>query len=283
MSKTLNFLRGTAVALMFAAPAVADDSPNADTVVANVNGKEITLGQMIIARGNLTQQYQSLPDDVLFNGILDQLVQQTLLSERLENPAPKRVELELKNQRLALEAGVVVEKLLEENVDQAAIQAIYDERFADFEGSNEFNASHILVASEDEAKAIAEDIRAGADFAETAKAKSTGPSGPNGGELGWFGPGQMVAPFEAAVEVLEVGQVSDPVQTQFGWHVIILNDTRKQQPPALEEVRPQIEAEVQRAVLEAELARLEADATVDRSGSEGIDPTLIQQFDLLEN
>ncbi len=283
MSKTLNFLRGSAVALMLATPAFADDSPNAETVVATVNGTDITLGQLIVARKGVAAQYQSLPDEVLFKGILDQMVQQTLLSTRLEGQVPKSVELELKNQRVALLAGTVVEGLLAEKMDEAAVQAAYEAKYENFEGTAEFNASHILVASEDEAKAIAETIRAGADFAETAKEKSTGPSGPNGGELGWFGPGQMVPPFEAAVEVLEVGQVSDPVQTQFGWHVITLNDTRQQQAPSLDAVRGQIEADVQRSVLEAELAKLQEAATVDLSGSEALDPAVLKQTDLLEN
>lgn len=283
MSKTLNFLRGSAVALMLATPAFADDSPNADTVVATVNGTDITLGQMIVLRANLDPQYQSLPDDVLFNGLLDQLVQQTLLASTVEGDTPKRVALALENQRTGLLAAAVLEELVAEKVDEAAIEAAYAERFAGFEGPIEFNASHILVPTEEEAVAIAADIRGGADFAETAKEKSTGPSGPNGGELGWFGAGQMVAPFEAAVEALEVGQVSDPVQTQFGWHVIILNDTRTQEAPALEDVRQQIAVEVQRSVVDAEIARIRETLTVDTSGSEGIDPALIKQVDLLEN
>lgn len=283
MSKTLNFLRGSAVALLLATPVFADDSPSADTVVASVNGTQITLGQMIAIRAGLDAQYQSLPDDVLFNGILDQLVQQALLGSVLGEDLPKRVALEIENQRLATLAGAAIQSILESKLDDAAIQAAYDIKYADFEGPREFNASHILVPTEEEAKAIAEEIRGGADFAETAKAKSTGPSGPNGGSLGWFGPGQMVAPFEAAVESLEVGGISDPVQTQFGWHVIILNDSRQQPAPTLDAVRPQLEGELQRTIIEEELAALTEAATVDRSGGEALDPTILKQFDLLEN
>ncbi|SHG97768.1 peptidylprolyl isomerase [Cognatishimia maritima] len=283
MSKTLNFLRGSAVALLLATPAFADDSPSADTVVATVNGSDITLGQMIVLRAGLDPQYQSLPDDVLFNGILDQLVQQSLLAGTFDGDTPKRVALELENQRLGLLAATVLEKVITDQVDEAAIEAAYTERFADFKGAPEFNASHILVPSQEEAQAIAEEIRNGADFAETAKEKSTGPSGPNGGELGWFGPGQMVAPFEAAVETLEVGQVSDPVETQFGWHVIILNDTRTQEAPALAAVRQDIAAELQRAAIDAEITRIREAGSVDTSGSVGMDPAVLKQVDLLEN
>ena len=283
MSKTLNFLRGSAVALMLATPAFADDSPNAETVVATVNGTEITLGQMIAVRAGLDGQYQSLPDDVLFNGILDQLVQQALLGSSFEGETPKLIALELKNQRLALMAAAVIQGVISTKIDDAAIQAAYDIQYKDFEGPREFNASHILVPTEEEAKAIAEEIRGGADFAETAKTKSTGPSGPNGGELGWFGPGQMVAPFEAAVEALEVGAISDPVQTQFGWHVIILNDSRQQEAPALDAVRQQLEGELQRTVIEEEIKRLEGTASIDKSGGEALDPSILKQADLLEN
>ncbi|MEE2946415.1 MAG: peptidylprolyl isomerase [Pseudomonadota bacterium] len=283
MSKTLNFLRGSAVALMLATPAFADDSPNAETVVATVNGTEITLGQMIAVRAGLDGQYQSLPDDVLFNGILDQLVQQALLGSSLEGDTPKQVELELQNQRLALMAAAVIQNVINTKIDDAAVQAAYDIQYKDFEGPREFNASHILVPTEEEAKAIAEEIRGGADFAETAKAKSTGPSGPNGGSLGWFGPGQMVAPFEAAVEALEVGAISDPVQTQFGWHVIILNESRQQEAPPLDAVRQQLEGELQRTVIEEEIKRLEGTASIDKSGSEALDPSILKQADLLEN
>ncbi len=283
MSKTFNFLRGTAVALVLSTPAFADDSPNAETVVATVNGTEITLGQMVAVRETLDPQYQQLPADVLFNGILDQLVQQTMLAGTFGGDTPKRVELALENMELALISAEVMREIIDAKVTDEAIQAAYDARYADFEGTPEFNASHILVPTEEEAMAITQEIRDGADFAETAKTKSTGPSGPNGGELGWFGPGQMVPEFEGAVVNMEVGTVSDPVQTQFGWHVIKLNDSRKQDAPALDAVRGEIVGEVQRNVVDAEVARLTEIADVDKTASEGIDPALLTNTDLLEN
>ncbi|MDC0737690.1 peptidylprolyl isomerase [Cognatishimia sp. SS12] len=283
MSKTTTFLRGAALALLVATPALSDDSANADTVVATVNGQDITLGHMAAVRETLNPQYLSLPDDVLFNGILDQLVQQQMLAQSFGADAPKRVTLALENQRVALLSAEVLQDLIEDQVTDAAIQTAYDAKYADFEGAPEYNASHILVASEEEATAIAEAVRGGADFAETAKEKSTGPSGPNGGELGWFGPGQMVPAFETAVASLAVEEVSDPVQTQFGWHVIRLNDSRTQAAPALDAVRAEIEGDVQRAVIEAEIARLTETAEIDRAGAEGLDPAVLKQADILEN
>ncbi|MGH1463996.1 MAG: peptidylprolyl isomerase [Cognatishimia sp.] len=283
MSKSLNFLRGTAVALLLATPAFSDDSPNADTVVATVNGQEVTLGHMLAIRATLDAQYQSLPDDVLFNGILDQLVQQNLLAQSFGGDTPKRVALALENTKVSMLAAEVLEEVITSKVDDAAVQAAYDAKYANFAGSREFHASHILVPTEEEAAAITADIRGGADFASIAQEKSTGPSGPGGGDLGWFGPGQMVAPFEDAVKSLEVGTVSDPVQTQFGWHVIKLNDSRLQEAPALEAVRGEILAEVQRVAIDAEITRLTETADVDRSAADAIDPAILKQVDLLEH
>ena len=280
MSHTLRTLRITAAALFLSTPVFAQD---ADTVVATVNGTDITLGQMISVRETLPQQYQQLQPSVLFSGILDQLVQQTLLAQTVEGDISKRSALTLQVQRTAVLANEAIANEIAKRVDETAIQAMYDVKYGNFQGSPEFNASHILVETEEEAQAIATEIRAGADFAETAKEKSTGPSGPRGGALGWFGPGQMVPEFEQAVTELSVGEVSNPVQTQFGWHVIILNESRTQPAPTLEEVRGELEIDVENEVASAYIAELSAAADVDRSAGGDLDPTLISRFDLLEN
>ena len=280
MSHTLRTLRITAAALFLSTPVFAQD---ADTVVATVNGTDITLGQMISVRETLPQQYQQLQPSVLFSGILDQLVQQTLLAQTVEGNISKRSTLSLQVQRTAVLANEAIANEIAKRVDETAIQAMYDVKYGNFQGSPEFNASHILVETEEEAQAIATEIRAGADFAETAKEKSTGPSGPRGGALGWFGPGQMVPEFEQAVTELSVGEVSNPVQTQFGWHVIILNESRTQPAPTLGEVRGELEIDVENEIASAYIAELSSEADVDRSAAGDLDPTLISRFDLLEN
>ena len=280
MSHTLRTLRITAAALFLSTPVFAQD---ADTVVATVNGTDITLGQMISVRETLPQQYQQLQPSVLFSGILDQLVQQTLLAQTVEGDISKRSALTLQVQRTAVLANEAIANEIAKRVDETAIQAMYDVKYGNFQGSPEFNASHILVETEEEAQAIATEIRAGADFAETAKEKSTGPSGPRGGALGWFGPGQMVPEFEQAVTELSVGEVSNPVQTQFGWHVIILNESRTQPAPTLGEVRGELEIDVENEIASAYIAELSSEADVDRSAAGDLDPTLISRFDLLEN
>jgi len=262
-----------------AMPAAAQD---ANTVVATVNGTEITVGHMIVARATLPAQFQELPDEVLFNGILEQLVQQTLLAQDFDGELPNRAVLSIENETRSLTAGEVLEELFQRTLTPEAIQTAYDARFEGSEPTREYNASHILVETEEAAKAVKEEIEGGADFAATAREKSTGPSGPNGGQLGWFGTGAMVPSFEAAVIALEPGQVSDPVQTQFGWHVIILNETRVQEQPPLESMRQELEGELREAALDAYITELETGATIDQSGADGIDPALLKDLTLVE-
>ncbi|MEP2531602.1 peptidylprolyl isomerase [Shimia sp.] len=282
MSKHLKLLRAVAVSMLIASPSLAEDAPDISTVVADVNGQAITLGEMIAVRAALPEQYQSLSPDVLFQGILDQLIQQTALSQELDGVVPQRVEIALKNERRSLLAAEVLQEVIvEKSPTDSDIQAAYDAQFADFEGAPEFNASHILVETEEEANAVKESLAAGADFTETAMEKSTGPSGPSGGSLGWFGQGQMVKPFEDAVMTLAVGAVSEPVQTQFGWHLIILNDKRKQQAPSFEEVKDQIFSDLQTKAVDEYVTELTSKATIDRSGSEQFDADIIQRSDLL--
>lgn len=263
-----------------ALPAAAQDS---GTVVATVNGTEITIGHMIIARATLPAQFQELPDEVLFNGILEQLVQQTLLAQSYTGDLPDRALLSLENETRSLTAGEALELVLQTAITPAAIQAAYEARFADAtEATKEYNASHILVETEEAALAIKAEIDGGADFAASAREKSTGPSGPNGGQLGWFGAGAMVPTFEAAVVELEVDEVSEPVQTQFGWHIIKLNETRVQERPALEEIRAELEEEIRVAAVEAHIAELEAGASVDQSPAAEINPAILSDLTLVE-
>jgi peptidyl-prolyl cis-trans isomerase C len=200
MSKHLNFLRASVIAICGALPAIAEESPSLDTVVATINGEVITLGEMISVRAGLPEQYQSIPSDVLFASILEQLVQQTALAQDLGESIPQRVEIALNNERRTLLAAEALEAfVLQNNVGEDELRAAYDEKYQGFVGEEEFSASHILVTSVEEAQAIRKDLTDGADFGETAMAKSTGPSGASGGSLGWFGMGQMVKPFEADV------------------------------------------------------------------------------------
>ena len=279
MSKRLTFLSAAALSLTLMLPAQAEDAPSVDTVLATVDGVEITLGHVIQTRQTLPQQYQQLPADVLFPGILDQLIQQSVLSATVEGE-PKSVALAMENQRRSLMANLAIDAILATAVTDEKLQAEYDAAYGNVEAGQEYNAAHILVETEEKAKELVAEARGGADFAELAKEHSTGPSGPNGGSLGWFGAGMMVPPFEAATFALEVGAISDPVQTQFGWHVIKLNETRAIEAPSLDEVRGELEATVQQKAVEAQVLAMTAAANVDRSGAEGIDPAVLDQLSL---
>ncbi|EAR53012.1 PpiC-type peptidyl-prolyl cis-trans isomerase [Oceanicola granulosus HTCC2516] len=280
MSRTLRLLASATLAAGLSTAAVAQE---ASDVVATVNGTDITLGELIIAKAQLPQQYQQLPDDVLFDGLVDQLIQQQLLSDQLD-ASPERVQLALKNEERSLRAGEAITRITEEAVSEEALQAAYEARFADAEPQTEYNASHILVETEEEAVALTEQARAeGADFAELARENSTGPSGPAGGELGWFGEGMMVQEFYDAVVALEPGDVSEPVQTQFGWHVIKLNETRLSEVPPLESLRGELTSELQQQAVEDALAELEAGADVTRPEQGAFDPAALSDFSILEN
>ena len=271
-----------ALVLASAGTTVAQDA-NIDTVVATVGDTEITLGQMIIARSRLPQQYQTLPPEMLFAGVIDQLIQQQLLADAAGDTAPARVEVTLQHERRSLMAGEFIQDITADATSEEALQAAYDARFADVEGEEEYNASHLLVDTAEEAEAAKARVEGGEEFATVAQEVSTGPSGPNGGNLGWFGTGQMVPAFENAVVDMEVGDVVGPVETQFGFHVITLNEKRVKAAPAFEDVRQQIFAEVQEAAIQARLAELEAATTITRPEEGAFDPSLILTFDLFEN
>ena len=283
MTNLIAKLSAGAVALMLALPVQAQDTLTADSVVATVNGTEITLGHMLMVRASLPEQYQQLPDDVLWDGIMDQIVQQTVLSQQDSGEETRRVKLALENERRALMAAQVIEGIVDDAVTDAAVQEAYEQTYLQADQAEEFNASHILVTTEEEAAAIVEELNGGADFAEVARAKSTGPSGPNGGQLGWFGAGMMVPEFQAAVEALEVGAISGPVQTQFGWHVIILNEKRAKEAPSLDAVRAEIEAQLSQLAVSQKIDELTNAAAVTRTAKEEVDTSVLSNIGLLED
>lgn len=276
MLKNITF---AGVLALIASTATGQD---ADTVVATVGDTDITLGEMIIVRAQLPQRYQQFDDATLFQGILDQLIQQQLLADAA-GEAPPRVAYALSNERRSLLAGETVNVIADEAVTEDAVHAAFAEMTDGAEPQVEWNAAHLLVETEEEALAArARVVDAGEEFADVARDVSTGPSGPSGGELGWFRAGQMVPPFEAAVAAMDVGDVSDPVETQFGWHIVTLKDQRDVPLPELEQVRPQIEEQLQEAAILAriEALRAETDITLPEEGA--FDPALLNNLDMLE-
>jgi peptidyl-prolyl cis-trans isomerase C len=274
------FFAGTALSLFLALPVAAQDSVNAGTVLASVGETEITLGHVIAMLTVLPPEYQGLPDNVLLDGLLEQLVQQEVLAAVAENDIGLVERLGLENERRAFLAATLIDRVGNAPVSQDELQAEYNAQFGNLGPVTEYNASHILLETEADAQAVIVALGEGADFAELARERSTGPSGPNGGELGWFTAGMMVPTFEQAVFALGVGEVSAPVETQFGWHVIVLNETRDQAPPSLDDVRAELEDGLRRARVEATMQELTAAAVINRPEIT-IDPAVIRDLDLL--
>lgn len=280
MLKRNDFWLGAVLAAGLALPGFAQET-TADTVIATVNGVDITLGHMIATKTGLPEQYRALPDDVLFEGILSQLIQQTVLSQALEGEPSRTTTLTIENELRSMRAGEALDARVSGAITDEALQAAYEARFADAEPTTEFNASHILVETEAEAQAIQKQLNEGADFAELAKEKSTGPSGANGGSLGWFGPGMMVKPFEDAVVAMKAGEISNPVQTQFGWHILILNESRLQDTPSLESIKAELEAEIQQQAVEDTVKGLTEKAEVTRIDENSVDTSTLSDISLI--
>lgn len=281
MAKAMRFLAGMALSMGLALPVMAQE-PAADTVVAVVNGTNITLGHMIVARESLPEQYKTLPNEVLFKGILDQLIQQTALEQSLADKITKAQTIQIENDRRGYLSNIALEAVVSTAVTDAALQAAYDARFKDAAPQTEYSAAHILVDSEEKANELKTQLDGGADFAELAKANSTDTgSGANGGDLGWFGLGMMVKPFEEAVVAAEIGKVAGPIKTDFGFHLILVNETRVATQPTLDDLRDELASEIEQAAVEAYVKTLTDAATVEKPG-EGIDPAVLSDLTLLD-
>lgn len=283
MSKHVNFISALAVSICLSGASFAEDAMTGRTVIATVDGTDITLGHMIQVRASLPQQYSDLDDDVLFTGILDQLIHQTLLSQSLRGDEPFRVTTAVQNERRSLLAAAAIDDVLYGAPSDDAVQKAYEEEYSAANPEREYNAAHILVETEEEAKALIAELDAGMDFAKLAREKSTGPSGPSGGDLGWFGPGMMVPPFEKAVMALAEGAISAPVKTQFGWHIIRLVDSRLTKAPPLAEVRSALEESLQNSMVEDHIAMLKKSAKIVRSDTMHINHALLKDTTLLKD
>lgn len=263
---------GMAFATVFsAAPlAVAQDDP----VVATVDGAEIRRSEVISAQESLPREYQAVPVDQIYPALLNSLIDSKLVAkdaraQGLQNePAFKEELARVVDQLLERFA---VRKLIEDELTEEKMRAFYEENLK--AASAEVHARHILLEDRDAAVAVIKELDGGADFAELAKTKSTGPSASRGGDLGYFGAGQMVPAFEAAAFALDVGSYSkEPVQTQFGFHVIKVEEKRDAAPPAYEDSVDQIRAEMAQNVGTAYVEKLREAAKIERFNLDGSKP-----------
>ena len=214
------------------------------TVLATVNGEEITQADIDLFYQELPDQMKQIPVEQVQNQILDRLIdQQLILREAKKARLDKRPDIERK---LAYEKTKILnesylEIVLEKEVTPERIREVYNRAIALEKKREEVKARHILVKTEAEALDIINALKRGGDFISLAKERSTGPSGKNGGDLGFFTADQMVPPFSKAAYALRKGETSDkPVQTQFGWHVIKVEDRRLAGARPFEELEPQI-------------------------------------------
>ena len=226
------------------APAAEAPAEDPAKVVATVGDIEITSGEVDAAVADMGQRVATLPRPTARARALDALIDTYVLADlaRKEGIDKSQDFLDrMKQQEVRTLQALYFGQKIQGAVSDEAIKAAYDEQVKSLAPKSQVRARHILLKTEDEAKAVIEELKGGADFAEVAKAKSTGPSGPNGGDLGFFGEGQMVPEFERAAFALEPGGYTDePVKTQFGFHVIKLEEKRQSPPPALTQVEGQI-------------------------------------------
>ena len=213
--------------------------PPGDQVVGIVDGDEIHKFEVEMLYQGLPQQFRQLPRQILYAQLLDRLVQRKLAA-RAARQAGLNDDVEVKRRMAFLGEAVLQERFLllriRATLTDARLRAAYEKMTAGPPAGEEIRASHILMKTEEAAKAVIAELAAGADFATTAKARSTGPSASNGGDLGFFGKDQMVKEFAAAAFALETGAITQiPVKTQFGWHVIKLEERRQAAPPSFEE------------------------------------------------
>lgn len=260
---------GLVFGLALAAPvaAIAQDKAPDETVVAIVNGSQITERDLEMAQSDLGPQFSQLPDEQKRAAALSAAIEIRLLAakadeEGLDDTDAFKDRMEFLRQR-ALHSAFVESKVAGQVTDEA-VRARYDKEVAATPPASEIRARHILVATKEEAEAIIAELEGGGDFEAIAKEKSTDGAAAQGGDLGYFGAGQMVPAFEEAAFALEVGQFSkQPVQTQFGFHVIKVEDKRTQQPPSFEEVKEQVRTLLFRETYFAAVQELREAATVD--------------------
>ncbi|MCR9139573.1 MAG: peptidylprolyl isomerase [Alphaproteobacteria bacterium] len=223
-------------------PAAAQE--DTDKVIATIGGKPVYQSELNLAKTDLDQQFDRLPDEQKTAAALSALLDIKLMAQQAENAGfGKGEEFErrlgfLKDR--ALHNDYFKSKVVD-GVTEEAVRERYNKEVAATPPEQEIKARHILVDSEEQAKSVIEALEGGADFVELAKEKSTGPSGPQGGDLGYFTKGRMVPEFEAAAFALEKdAYTKEPVKTQFGWHIIKVEDMRDKPPPAFEQVGDQI-------------------------------------------
>lgn len=273
----LRRLAAAALVLAFAAlPAGAQEAAPAkpETVVADVNGDKITLGDLMTTYRSLPARLQQVPFEQLFKPLLEHVIAIRLLASegrklKLEDSEAVKAKLKYMESQYVYEA--YVDRIVTERATEAKLKEAYEAYVKDFKGEEEIRASHILVKTEQEAKDLIAQLEKGGDFGKLAKEKSIDPSKErNSGDLGFFTKDQMVKEFAEAAFAMKKGETTKaPVKTQFGWHVIRVTDRRTKDAPKFDEVKDQLRQKLAETIAQEEIAKLRGAAKIQRFDAEG--------------
>src|ERR1700719_862757 len=244
-------------------PVRAEDNP----VLAKVNGVEIRQSDVALAEEELGPSLAQMDPATKDENVLAFLIDMKIVSKAAEDKKVQDGE-EFKKRLAFTRSRLLMDSLLASEGKAAttddAMKKVYEDASKQITGEQEVHARHILVETEDDAKAVKEELNKGADFAELAKKKSKDPGASDGGDLGFFTKDQMVPEFSAVAFSLEPGKISDPVKTQFGWHIIKVEEKRNRKAPDFEQVKSQIETYVTRKAQSDYVAKLRETAKVER-------------------
>ena len=247
-------------------------------IVANVNNEDISLETMIHAMNELPPEIQSQPFMSYYEDLLERVIDIKLFAQegkkmKLNEEPSVRAAIDFVIEKVLMQA--FLSKYVQENIKEENLKASYNNFIADETSREEIKASHILMDTESEAIDVINMLNDGDDFAELAKNKSTGPSGPSGGDLGWFKRGQMVPPFEKAAFSLNKNEITQrPVQTQFGWHVIKIFDKRIPEAPSYENMKSKLIQDLERKIVSKKIQDLRNDALIEKLSSSELEPLL---------
>jgi len=256
-----------AVALLSSFPVYAQDTSAANPVLAKVNGAEIRQSDVAIAEEELGPSLAQMDPATKKDNVLSFLIDMKIVAKAAEDKKVADRE-EFKTKLAFARNRLLMDSLLASEGKAAttdeAMKKVYEDAAKQITGEAEVHARHILVETEAEAKTVAEELKKGADFAELAKKKSKDPGAADGGDLGFFTKDQMVPEFSAVAFAMEPGKVSDPVKSQFGWHIIKVEEKRNRQAPAFDQVKPQIETYVVRKAQADFVTKLREGAKIER-------------------
>jgi len=255
---------GVAMVLLACLPVRGED---ANPVLAKVNGSEIRQSDVALAEEELGPSLAQMDPATKKENVLAFLIDMKIVAKaaedkKIEDRPDFKARLAFSRNRLLMDNLLASEG--KAATTEEAMKKVYDEAAKQIAGEQEVHARHILVETEDDAKAIEAELKKGADFAELAKSKSKDPGASDGGDLGFFTKDQMVPEFANVAFSLEPGKISDPVKTQFGWHIIKVEEKRNRKAPDFEQVKPQIETYVTRKAQAEYVAKLRESAKVER-------------------